>query len=337
MEASLSEKLGENIVRCHLCHHHCRIKEGQRGLCQVRQNRHGVLETLVYGRLIARHVDPIEKKPLFHVLPGTRSYSIATVGCNFRCAFCQNADIAQLPADHDGMIVGTPATPEEVVADALARECRTVAYTYTEPTVFFEFVRDTARLAAAEGLRNVLVTNGYMTLEALQAIGSDLHAANVDLKSFSDDFYRTYCGARLEGVTETLVNMRRLGIFVEVTTLVIPGLNDDPDELRALAEFIVSSLGDQTPWHVSRFHPTYRLLDRPATPLATLTRARAIGLQAGLKHVYVGNTPGLDGENTVCPGCGQVLIRRRGFSLGPIRLQNGACPDCGAPVAGIWQ
>lgn len=336
MEASLYEKLEANAVRCHLCHHRCLIKEGRRGICQVRENRHGVLETLVYGRLVARHVDPIEKKPLFHVLPGTRSYSIATVGCNFRCAFCQNAEIAQLPADHDGMILGDPATPEEIVADALARGCRSIAYTYTEPTVFFEFARDTARLAAAQGLRNVFVTNGYMTLEALEAIGSDLHTANVDLKSFSDDFYRTYCGARLKGVTETLANMRRLGVFLEVTTLVIPGLNDDPDELCALADFIASTLGPQTPWHVSRFHPTYRLLDLPPTPLTTLTRARDIGLKAGLKHVYVGNAPGLDGEDTVCPGCGQVLIQRRGFALGRLRLKNGACPDCGAPVAGIW-
>jgi pyruvate formate lyase activating enzyme len=295
------------------------------------------LETLVYGRLIARHVDPIEKKPLFHVLPASRAYSIATVGCNFRCTFCQNADIAQLPADRGGMIVGEPATPEQVVADALARQCRAIAYTYTEPTVFFEFALDTARLAAARGLRNVFVTNGYMTAEALEMIHPYLHAANVDLKAFSEKFYRTQCGARLAGVTETLAMMRKLEVFVEVTTLLIPGLNDEAGDLRALAGFIVSTLGPQTPWHVSRFHPTYRLTDRPVTPLASLTAARAIGIEAGLKHVYIGNAPGLEGENTLCPGCGRTLIERQGFTVVANRLQAGTCPACGTAVDGIWQ
>jgi len=336
MEACLYGKQDGDTVRCDLCHHRCRIKAGRRGICQVRENRDGILETRVYGRLVARHVDPIEKKPLFHVLPASRSYSIATVGCNFRCTFCQNADIAQLPADRGGMIVGQAATAQQVVANALDQGCRTIAYTYTEPTIFFEFARDTARLAASKGLRNVFVSNGYMTPEALDAIHPDLHAANVDLKAFSDDFYRTYCGASLAGVCETLAYMHKLGIFVEITTLLIPGLNDDPAELRALAEFIVATLGAQTPWHVSRFHPAYRLMDRPVTPLATLTAAREIGLAAGLHHVYLGNVPG-QGEDTVCPGCSRTLIRRRGFHVLANRIQDGACPDCQTPISGIWR
>jgi pyruvate formate lyase activating enzyme len=336
MEAFLYRKGDALAVHCDLCHHRCQIKPGRRGLCHVRENREGTLYSLVYGRLIARHVDPIEKKPLFHVLPGSRSYSIATVGCNFRCRFCQNADIAQLPADRGGAIAGERTTPETVVADALARGCRTIAYTYTEPTVFFEFARDTARLAAARGLRNVFVTNGYLTTEALDAIHPHLHAANVDLKAFSDDFYRRYCGARLDGVLETLREMHRRGVLVEVTTLVIPGLNDSPEELRALAAFLVEALGPQTPWHVSRFHPTYRLTDRGPTPVATLAAARQIGISAGLANVYMGNVPGQGGEDTVCPGCGRTVIARRGFQVEAVRLADGCCADCGEAIEGIW-
>ena len=336
MEASLYHQDEERIVRCDLCHHRCRIKPGRRGRCHVRENRDGTLHSLVYGRLIARHVDPIEKKPLFHVLPGSRAYSIATVGCNFRCAFCQNADIAQLPADRGGMIAGETVTPEAVVADALSQGCRTIAYTYTEPTVYFEFAHDTARLAAAQGLRNVFVTNGYMTTEALAMIRPCLHAANVDLKAFSDAFYQKYCGATLAGVTESLSRMREMGIFVEVTTLVIPGLNDDPGQLEALAAFLVETLGPQTPWHVSRFHPTYRLTDRGMTPAATLLAARDIGIRAGLQYVYLGNLPGQGGEDTVCPGCGATVIERRGFHVRASRLENGRCAGCGAAIAGLW-
>ena len=207
-----------------------------------------------------------------------------------------------------------------------------IAYTYTEPTVFFEFARDTARLAAARGLRNVFVTNGYMTPEALDEIHPHLHAANVDLKSYSDDFYRTYCGACLAGVTETLQQMRERGILVEVTTLVIPGLNDSARELKALAAFLVETLGPQTPWHVSRFHPTYRLTDRGPTPVATLLAAREIGLAAGLSHVYIGNVPGQGGEDTLCPGCGRTVIARCGFQVGAVRMAGGRCDTCGTAI-----
>jgi pyruvate formate lyase activating enzyme len=335
MKAYLFEGLADQQVRCMLCSHGCTIPSGKRGLCGVRQNESGVLKSLVYGRLVARNVDPIEKKPIFHLLPGSRSYSIATVGCNFRCRFCQNADIAQMPGDHNGMIVGTPVTPEAVVEDALAQDCRSIAYTYTEPTVFFEFALDTAKLAHAEGLKNIFVTNGYMSAAALEMASPYLDAANVDLKAFSDDFYKKQCGARLEPVKETLRGMKAKGILVEVTTLIVPGLNDDSDELRALADFIASDLGPETPWHVSRFHPTYKLIDRPPTALSTLQQAGAIGQSAGLHYVYLGNVPGTEGENTRCHHCGRILIERRGFAIVQNQLLKAACPNCGTPVHGI--
>jgi pyruvate formate lyase activating enzyme len=337
MEALLYETLEDRNVRCRLCSHRCLIEEGRRGICGVRENRGGVLQSLVYGRLIARHVDPIEKKPLYHFLPASMSYSIATVGCNFRCRFCQNADIAQMPADRGGAIIGDAVLPEEIVKAAEQADCQSISYTYTEPTVFFEFAMDVSRLARARGIRNVFVTNGYMTREALDAIGPVLDAANVDLKAFNRDYYRTVCGARLEPVKQTLRDMKSAGVFVEVTTLIVPGLNDEPAELNALAAFLADELGPDTPWHISRFHPTYRLTDRPPTPLETLRAAREIGLSAGLKYVYTGNVPGDGGESTFCPGCGELLIERWGFQVRKMRLKNGRCGRCGEAIAGVWQ
>jgi pyruvate formate lyase activating enzyme len=336
MEAYLYEPLEDNKVRCRLCAHQCVIHPERRGICMVRENQGGFLRSLNYGRLIVRSVDPIEKKPIFHMYPGSLSYSIAAVGCNFKCRFCQNADIAQMPADREGLIMGTPATPDEIVSEAAAKGCRSIAYTYTEPTVFFETAFDTAKLAKRQGIKNVFVTNGYMSAQALEKIAPCLDAANVDLKAYSDDFYRRQCGARLGPVKETLLGMKRLGILVEVTTLLIPGLNTDPDELGALAEFLADALGPDTPWHISRFHPSYRLTDRPATGVDTLLKAREIGLAAGLKYVYTGNVWGLPGESTFCDECGAVLIDRRGFTVNENRLRQGCCPDCGTPVAGIF-
>jgi pyruvate formate lyase activating enzyme len=241
-----------------------------------------------------------------------------------------------MPADRKGMILGDAAQPEEVVAAAMQAGCRSISYTYTEPTVFFEFAFDTARKARDKGLKNVFVTNGYMSAEALEMIAPCLDAANVDLKAFSDTYYKDLCGARLHHVQEALKGMRALGIFVEVTTLILPGLNDGPDELKALAAFLVEALGAATPWHISRFHPTYRLTDRGPTPVATLKTAREIGLAAGLQFVYTGNVPGDSGENTFCPGCGEMVIERWGFRLGKMRIKNGACALCGAPIAGLW-
>ncbi len=335
MEAYLYEGLEDNKVRCNLCNHRCLIKEGKRGICGVRENQDGILKTLVYGRLIARHVDPIEKKPLYHVLPGSLSYSIATVGCNFKCRFCQNADIAQLPADRKGMIVGDLYSPEDVVRAAEQADCQSIAYTYTEPTVFFEFAYDTARLAHEKGILNVFVTNGYMTPEALHMIRPYLDAANVDLKAFNDDFYKEQCSAKRKHVMETLKLMKSLGILVEVTTLLIPGLNDDKGELQKLASFIADSLGPETPWHISRFHPTYKLTDRPPTPAESIHHARRIGLDAGLRYVYSGNLPGDEGENTICYSCGLRLIDRWGYHISKNVIMDGKCPKCGATIDGM--
>lgn len=337
MKAMLYEPLkgGEGRrVKCLLCAHECVIAEGRRGICNVRENRAGKLHSLVYDRVIAVHVDPIEKKPLFHFHPGSLAFSLGTVGCNFRCRFCQNADISQMPNDHNGRIEGRAYSPDQLVDAAIRSGSKTIAYTYTEPTVFFELVYDTARLAHEKGLYNVLVTNGYMSAKALDTILEFIDGANVDLKAFTDDFYKNFCGARIEPVKDTLRNMKKAGIILEVTTLLVPGLNDDPDELKALAEFIVTDLGADTPWHVSRFHPTYRLTDRGPTPVSTLMDAWQTGKDAGLHYVYTGNVPGLETESTRCPGCNEILIKRSGFYVETNRIRENACPYCGRQIYG---
>jgi pyruvate formate lyase activating enzyme len=335
MEAYLYKPLNEKKVKCNLCNHRCVIKNGSRGICGVRENQEGTLKTLVYGKLIANHIDPIEKKPLFHFMPGSLSYSIATVGCNFKCLFCQNANISQMPSDHNGMITGDLYTPEDVVDAAVKGNCKSIAYTYTEPTIYFEFAFDTAKIAHEKGIQNVFVTNGYMTSEALEMISPYLDAANVDLKAFNASFYKDVVKARLEPVKETLKLMKSLGVFVEVTTLLIPGLNDDKHELEMLAEFIVNSLGPETPWHVSAFYPTYRLTDRPPTSVESLVMAREIGIKAGLSYVYIGNVPSEDGENTFCYKCGNILIKRSGFYVEKNLIKNSRCPHCGALINGV--
>lgn len=335
MEAYLYESLGDKKVKCNLCSHRCVIKDGRRGICGVRENRGGNLDTLVYGRLIARHIDPVEKKPLYHLLPASLSYSIATVGCNFRCLFCQNADIAQMPADRKGLIVGDVFSPQDIVTEALKGNCASISYTYTEPTVFFEFAHDTAKLARENGIRNVFVTNGYMSAEALHMIHPYLDAANVDLKAFTEDFYKTYCGAKLEHVKESLILMKSLGIFVEVTTLLIPGLNDNKHELENLSRFLFEALGPDTPWHISKFHPTYKLTDRPSTPVQSLNAARDIGMNAGLRYVYTGNVPGENGGNTYCYSCGKMLIDRWGFYIKGNVIKEGRCPYCSVAIHGV--
>lgn len=335
-EAMLYEKLSHKRVQCHLCAHECRIADGQRGVCQVRENRDGTLCTLVYGRTIARHVDPIEKKPLFHFQPGSRAYSVATRGCNFRCTWCQNADAAQMPQARY-LQVGMEASPQEIVSAALKNRCRSIAYTYTEPTVFFEYSYDTARFAHDEGIANVYVTNGFMTAgpgEMLEAFAPYLDAANVDLKAFRDETYREYVGGRLQPVLDSLRVMKELGIWLEVTTLVIPGINDDPSELREAALFIAEELGPETPWHISRFRPAFEMRDRSATSLSMLLEAQQIGEEAELRYVYVGNVPGE--SNTVCHGCGATLIQRSGYRIVDNRVGECAqCPNCGTEVAGV--
>jgi pyruvate formate lyase activating enzyme len=335
-EALLYTHDSNESVTCELCRHGCVIKNGHRGICGVRENHEGRLYTLVYGKLVAAHVDPIEKKPLFHFLPGSLIYSVATAGCNFSCKFCQNADIAQMPKTGAKIIEGRFVSPDDVIFGAIENGCRSIAFTYTEPTVFFEYALDTAKLAHEKGLKTVFVSNGYMSEKAVNTIAPYLDAANIDLKSFSDDFYRTCCGARLEPVKESLKYLKTKGVFLEVTTLIIPGLNDGKEELKALARFILEDLGPETPWHISRFHPTYRLTDRGPTPVETLNAARQIGLDEGLAHVYTGNVPGHPGENTFCRSCGEILLERRGYMILKNNLSNGRCSGCGAAAHGVY-
>ncbi|PLX77297.1 MAG: AmmeMemoRadiSam system radical SAM enzyme [Desulfuromonas sp.] len=335
-EARFWKKGEGDSVHCNLCRFHCHIKDGKRGICGVRENREGTLFTLVYGKSIASNVDPIEKKPLFHLLPGSLSYSIATVGCNFRCLHCQNYQIAQWP-HHKSSIPGDPLSPQQVVEKALAAGCRSIAYTYTEPTIFFEYAYDTAVLAREAGLKNVFVTNGYTSTEALETIAPYLDAANVDLKGFTEEFYRHVTGASLQGVLATLKEYRRLGIWIEVTTLIIPNHNDDEEQLRGIADFIAAELDVTTPWHVTAFYPTHKMLDEPPTPVSALETARQIGIDAGLQFVYTGNIPGADGESSLCPSCGETVVGRLGFRLTENNVQNGRCAACGTALAGIWQ
>ena len=334
MKEAMFYEQGQGLtVRCGLCRFRCQIREGERGNCRVRENRGGILYSLVYGMLCAEHVDPIEKKPLFHVLPESSTYSIATLGCNFHCHHCQNHTISQIPPG--AVIPGVERSPAEVVQQALASQCRSIAYTYTEPTVFFEFAYDTARLARQAGLLNIFVTNGYISRDALTAIAPYLDAANIDLKGFSEGFYRDIVHARLSEVLDSIIEYRRQGIWIELTTLIIPGLNDSEQELRGIAGFIVNNLGVDTPWHVTRFYPTYRLLVRKATSGGSRRGAREIGRAAGLRYVYEGNVLGEGGENSWCPSCSALLIERYGFRIGTNRIHAGACPDCGTIIPGI--
>ncbi|HEX7492459.1 MAG TPA: AmmeMemoRadiSam system radical SAM enzyme [Candidatus Limnocylindrales bacterium] len=323
----------DGAVRCVACAHRCLIRPGRAGICRVRQNHDGELVSLVFGRAVAANADPIEKKPLFHCYPGSVAFSIATRGCNFHCLHCQNWAISQ--AERDGLTAPSfDLPPERVIEAALAAGARSIAYTYTEPTVFIEYVLATARLAREAGLANLLVTNGYQTAEAVDLLGPVIEAANVDLKSFNDRFYRRVVGARLAPVLETLVGMRNRGIWLEVTTLLIPGLNDEPADLEKMAAWIAAELGPETPWHVSRFFPTYRLTDLDPTPVSSVERAVAIGRAEGLSHVYSGNVGG--DQDTCCAGCGQILIRRHGFSVTPAAaLEGDKCAVCGHKLAGI--
>jgi pyruvate formate lyase activating enzyme len=328
-EAMLWEP-ADNRVKCRLCAHLCSIAEGARGLCGVRLNSGGKLYSLVYGKLISRGIDPIEKKPLYHFMPGTMSYSVATPGCNFFCDFCQNWQISQM--GHDGEeIEGFDATAEDVARDAKARNCMSVSYTYTEPTVFFEFAYDTAIAARSLGLKNIFVTNGYQTPETVAKMEGVIDAANVDLKAFRDDFYRERCRARLAPVLESIRRMHSCGMFLEVTTLLVPGENDGRDEIRQIAEF-VASVSPEIPWHVSRFHPQYKQSSKDWTPAETVFEAVEIGRASGLKYVYAGNLPAGDYGNTFCPSCGSIVIERAGFSSRSVGLCGSRCSVCGVDL-----
>ncbi len=331
-EALLFNKQDE-LIQCSLCSHRCQLKPSQFGICGVRQNVGGVLFTIAYGELTASHCDPIEKKPFYHFLPGTQVFSIATIGCNFKCSFCQNWQISQA-SKNDNKPEGSKFTPEEIVIKAKQNKCMSIAYTYTEPTIFFEYALDTAKLARKEGLLNTFVTNGYMTEEALKMFSPFLDACNVDLKSFSEKFYQDFCGASLKPVLDSIKRMKEQGIWVEITTLVIPGENDSEKELSEIASFI-AEIGKDIPWHLSRFHPDFNLIEKPVTSLEILIRAREIGKRCGLRYVYIGNVSGEE-EITFCHNCGKPVIERYGFSIKNLNLKKGICLFCRSPIDGMF-
>lgn len=332
-EALLYKKLDSEKVSCYLCNHFCLIKEGQFGICGVRQNKKGALFTHSYGKVIAAHIDPVEKKPLFHVSPGSMSFSIATIGCNFRCGFCQNWQISQRQEAEKSGMISQEMAPLEIVKLARKSGCESISYTYTEPTIFFEFALEIAKLAREEGLLNIFVTNGFMTKEALEMIKPYLDAANVDLKFFKDDSYRNICGAKLSPVLESIKLLHQMGIWQEITTLVVPGLNDSEEELKAIASFI-AGVGKEIPWHVSRFHPDYKLDNLEQTSVSALKIAESVGKKAGLRYVYLGNVL-YEGENTYCYKCGRLLIKRYGFEVLEQKIKASKCSYCSSEIDGL--
>jgi pyruvate formate lyase activating enzyme len=333
-EALLYEKLESKLTRCYLCSHHCKIADKKFGFCGVRQNIDGTLYTHAYGKVIAAHIDPIEKKPLYHFFPGSSAFSIATIGCNFHCGFCQNWEISQNNF-RDGATLGEEEfLPQEIVAEALRNRCKSISYTYTEPTVFFEYAFETAKLAKVKGLYNNFVTNGYMTAEALEMIKPYLDAANVDLKFFKDSSYKKICAGSLQPVLDSIRLMHDLGIWVELTTLVVPGENDSKEQLTGIAEFI-ASVDKNMPWHVSKFHPDYKFTGHQPTPEATLKKAQEIGKKAGLTYIYIGNVMGF-GNDTFCPTCKKLLIKREIFSVLENNIKQGKCAFCNAPIPGVF-
>ncbi|MEA1886201.1 MAG: AmmeMemoRadiSam system radical SAM enzyme [Bacteroidota bacterium] len=333
-EALLYQKLDNKKVQCNLCAHRCKIGPGKKGICIIRENKDGILYTKVYGRTITQHADPIEKKPLYHFYPGSEAFSIATPGCNFRCRFCQNWDISQVISD-EILELGQEATPEQIVDNARRRDCKIIAYTYTEPTIFFEYSYDTAIRAHEAGMKNIYVSNGYMTYEMLDMIGPYLDGINVDLKAFRDETYRSIAGAHLQPVLDNLKKIKQMGIWLEVTSLIIPGINDDPEEIKDMANFVANELGFDVPWHISRFMPAYKMKDVAITPAHTLQMAKEIGFEAGLHYVYPGNIRTSGDSNTVCPECGYTLIKRSYFETTHNHIVNGKCPECGATIAGM--
>ncbi len=319
-------------IRCTLCPRGCVVAEGKRGYCEVRENRGGRYYSLVYGNPCAIHVDPIEKKPLFHVLPGTKSFSIATAGCNFDCKFCQNFEISQaLPED----TCNYDLAPEAVVSLAGEYGCRSVAYTYVEPTIFFEYMYDTAKLARKAGVFNVCHSNGFINPDPLNRLLQYLDAANIDLKGFTEVYYREMTGGSLAPVLETLKTLKKR-IHLEITNLIEPTKNDDPKEIKEMCAWIRDHLGKDTPLHFSRFYPTYKLRNLPPTPASTLEKARDIAVRTGLEYVYIGNVPGHEAENTYCAGCGKMLVRRAGYMVQEVHITKGACRFCGKSIPGIW-
>ena len=334
-EARFYEKLAHHKIRCQLCPHGCLVSEGERGACGVRENRAGAFYTLVHSHLVAAHADPIEKKPLYHFLTGSQAFSIATAGCTLSCSFCQNSELAearpeQIPAEY--------APPEAIAACAHQGHCQSIAFTYTEPTLAAEFVMDTADAAQALGLTTVAISNGYVQKEALQAVFGKMDAVKIDLKAFTEKFYREQARGHLQPVLDTLVALCDMRVWIEIVCLLIPTLNDSALEVHEMAQWIHTHLGPDVPLHFSRFHPAHQLQTLPATPLATLERARTVALEAGLHYVYIGNVPGHAAANTYCPGCGKLLVERSGFAAGKMLVRkDNTCPYCLHKIAGLWR
>jgi pyruvate formate lyase activating enzyme len=336
--AWLSRQLDDGRILCEACHQHCKLKEGEYGVCGIRRVEEGKLRLLAYGLAAAVNVDPVEKKPMFHFLPGSKVFSFGTVGCNFTCAFCQNYDISQYPKEHGHAVFGKELPPERVIELARENGCRSIAYTYNEPVVFFEYTYDTARLAHEAGLKNIYVTSGFETHRAIDTIAPYLDAMNIDIKGFTETFYNEICGAKLKPVLDTVRYAHKKGIWIEVTTLLITGRNDSDEEIRDIAKFI-AELDTAIPWHLSAFYPMYKMLDVPPMPLQTLRRAYEIGKEEGLQYIYIGNIDDEKFESTYCPQCSEAVIRRSGRVGQHVtnRLnENGICPICGYNVEGVW-
>ena len=321
---------GNHIV-CQLCRHYCKLKEGQVGVCGVNKNSNAKLENLVYGKVSAINIDPIEKKPLYHFLPGSKALSIGTIGCNFKCPFCQNWQISQTKDSSNSYNL----TPEQIVNLAIENECESIAYTYNEPTIFYPFAKDVALLAKKSGIKNIFVSNGFETPEIIEDMRGVIDAFNIDLKSFKQDYYKKVLKGTLEGVLDTLERIKKGGFWLEVTTLIVPGDNDSNKELTQIATFIAKNLGVNTPWHISAFHPDYKVQDKKATSLEMLNRAYKIGKEAGLEYIYIGNV--LSDGITYCPKCGAELIKRVGYKVVENRLIDGKCYRCGEDISGVWK
>lgn len=328
-------RITEN-VRCDFCNHNCLLVDGGVGLCGVRKRAGDRVESLVYGRVVAENIDPVEKKPLFHVLPSSSTFSIATRGCNFHCANCQNSSISQVSDKRPDFRPDVFRSPEELVERAHASGCQSISYTYVEPTVFFDYAYDCAVLAYEKGLGNLFVSNGYMSDMVVERIAPLLTGINIDLKAWSDTFYKEICGGRLAPVLKNIEKFVELGVWVEVTTLIIPGKNDSEEELHQIAKFL-KSVGPHIPWHVSGFYPSYKMMEIPPTPRSSLEMARRIGLDSGLQFVYCGNIRGGKGMNTYCPGCDLLLLARDNFYVAENNLQNGRCPGCNREIEGVWK